>query len=173
MCILVKRKTDQNILNCKWVFKDKLDENAHLVANGMKQRSSIGFEETFALVIKPTTIRLILLVVVTQNWTLRQLVVSNAFLHGVLEEVAYMKQPPSYRDPLQPTHICKLIKSNDGLKQSPQDWFRRLCDYSFLLASSKVNRANPYSFTSPTRSRLTSLSTSTISYSHPRHKNSL
>jgi hypothetical protein len=46
---------------------------ASLVAKGFKQWYGIDYEDTFSLVIKATTIRLILSVVVSQGWCLHQL----------------------------------------------------------------------------------------------------
>jgi histone deacetylase 1/2 len=52
--------------------------------------------------------------------------VKNAFLHVVLEEEVYVRQPPGYEDPKTPHYICKLDKSLYGLKQAPRAWFAKL-----------------------------------------------
>lgn len=69
--------------------------------------------------VKPATIRTILTLATSYSWPLQQLDVRNAFLNGVLQEEVYMKQPPSYHDPSQPHHVCRLHMALYDLKQPP------------------------------------------------------
>ena len=43
--------------------------------------------------VKPTIVRLLLALSVNYGWDLKQLDVSNAFLHVLLKEEVYMAQP--------------------------------------------------------------------------------
>ncbi|GJS52729.1 ribonuclease H-like domain-containing protein [Tanacetum coccineum] len=63
------------------------DEYNALVKNGTcSQQLGVDFDETFSPVIKPTTIRTVLSLVVSRQWPIYQLDVNNAFLNGDLSE---------------------------------------------------------------------------------------
>jgi len=76
-------------------------------------------------VVKTSTIRVILTLAVQFNWSIRQLDVSNAFLHGFLLEEVYIEQARGFIDSQFPSHVCRLHKSLYGLKQAPRAWFTR------------------------------------------------
>ena len=132
---LVPRPHGQNIIGCKWVYKLKqhadgsIDKyKARLVARGFTQQYGIDYMDTFSPVVKPATVRLVLSLAVSRDWHLRQVDISNAFLHGVLTETAYMQQPPGFQDSQHPDYVCKLQKALYGLKQSPRAWYSRLSE---------------------------------------------
>uniref|UniRef100_A0A2N9GHS0 Reverse transcriptase Ty1/copia-type domain-containing protein n=1 Tax=Fagus sylvatica TaxID=28930 RepID=A0A2N9GHS0_FAGSY len=130
---LVPSHPSQNIIGCKWVFrvKRKADgsverHKARLVAKGFHQQAGVDYDETYSPVIKPTTVRTVLSIAISSGWSLRQIDIQNAFLHGNLSEEVFMSQPPGYNHPLYPNHVCKLQKAIYGLKQAPRAWFSRL-----------------------------------------------
>lgn len=115
-----------------WVYKIKYKSDgtierykARLVALGNKQVEGTDFSETFAPVIKMSTVKMCFGVASAKNWELHQMDVHNAFLHGDLEEEVYMRPPPGFR-----THeknlVCRLKKSLYGLRPSPRCWFAKL-----------------------------------------------
>lgn len=57
---------------------------------------------------------------------------SNAFLHGILEEEVFMRQPSGFKDDTHHDYVCKLQRSIYGLKRSPRAWF--LCLRDFLIS---------------------------------------
>jgi hypothetical protein len=110
-------------VGCKWVFWVKRNSDgsiaqfkASLVAKGYDQRPGLDYSETFSPVVKPATIRIVLTVAVMKGWSLWQLDVNNAFLHGNLHETVYMTQPPWFQDATTPHHVCMLNKAIYGFK---------------------------------------------------------
>ncbi|KAB1227925.1 Retrovirus-related Pol polyprotein from transposon TNT 1-94 [Morella rubra] len=130
---LVPPSPSQNVLGCKWVFRTKFHSDgslerrkARLVAKGFHQQVGLDYVETFSPVIKPSTVRLVLSIAVQSGWSLRQLDVQNAFLHGDLQEIVHMAQPTGFIHPDYPHFVCKLNRSLYGLKQAPRAWFSKL-----------------------------------------------
>ena len=94
---LIPPPKDCKPVGCKWVFriKRKADGSvekfkAWLVAKGYNQRPGVDYKETFSPVVKPATIRTVLNIAVMNGWSLRQMDVNNAFLHGMLSETVYI-----------------------------------------------------------------------------------
>lgn len=117
-----KRKADGSVERYK----------ARLVARGFNQVVGEDFFVMFNLIVKPTSVHLLLSMALSRGWTLRQLDVHNVFLNGNLEELVYMRQPLGYSDSTFPSYVCVLQRSLYGLKQAPRAWFKRLHD--FLLS---------------------------------------
>jgi len=103
-------------IGCKWVYKIKhkvdgsVERNkARLVAKGYNQLEGIDYLETFSPVVKLTTVRTLLVVVVKKVWFLKQLDVDNAYLHSDLNEDVYMLMP-SRMEIQKENQVCKLKK---------------------------------------------------------------
>jgi hypothetical protein len=149
---LVPPSPDQHIIGCHWVFKLKRNSDgsvarykARLVAQGNHQLPGIDFDETFSPVVKPATVRLMLSIAAQHQWSLRQLDVSNAFLHGSLKECVYMRQPHGFVDTASPSHVCFLHKSIYGLRQAPRAWFEKFSSH-LLTIGFIASQADPSLF---------------------------
>jgi hypothetical protein len=129
---LVPKTSSMNVVGAKWVFRIKRKADgcierykARLVAKGFHQREGVDFFETYSPVVKPITVRAMLSLAVSAGWDIKQVDVSNAFLHGHLQETVYMSQPPGFVHPMYPDAVCLLKKALYGLKQAPRAWYHR------------------------------------------------
>jgi hypothetical protein len=114
---LVPPVKHKNLIDCKWVYRIKRNSDgtidrykARLVAKGFKQRFGLDYEDTFSPVVKIATIRTVLALSVSRGWSLRQLDVKNAFLHGVLEEEVTCDNPRALKILMLHTTYAGLIK---------------------------------------------------------------
>lgn len=133
---LVELPAEAKVIGVKWVFKTKYNEKgevdkfkARLVAKGYHQTQGIDFHEVFAPVARWDTIRTLLGVAAQKEWTVLQLDVKSAFLHGELNEEVYVKQPPGFEIRDEADKVYKLRKALYGLKQAPRAWYSKLEGY--------------------------------------------
>nr|GEY06480.1 copia protein [Tanacetum cinerariifolium] len=131
--VLVPAPDNNTPLTLKWLFKNKHDEEnsviqnkSHLVMRGYRQEEGIDFEESFASVARMEAIRIFLAYVAHKSFTVFQMDVKTAFLHGTLKEDVYACQPKSFIDVDHPRHVYKLKKALYGLKQVPRAWYDEL-----------------------------------------------
>jgi transposase InsO family protein len=133
---LVPRPKNKNVIDTKWVFRNKLNEDgqvtrnkARLVCKGYAQIEGIDFEETFAPVARMEAIRLLLAYACSKNVKVYQMDVKSTFLNGELEEEVYIEQPEGFQLSENADYVCKLKKALYGLKQAPRAWYSRLDKY--------------------------------------------
>jgi transposase InsO family protein len=133
---LVPRPKDKNVIDTKWVYRNKLNEDgqvtrnkARLVCKGYAQVEGIDFEETFAPVSRMEAIRLLLAYACSKNIKVYQMDVKSSFLNGELEEEVYIEQPEGFQLSENADYVCKLKKALYGLKQAPRAWYSRLDKY--------------------------------------------
>jgi hypothetical protein len=88
---LIESPRDVNVIETKWVFKNKQGEDgevvrnkAHLVAQGFSQVEGLEFVKTFAPVTHLDAIRILLAFAASKGFKLYQIDVKSALLNGVI-----------------------------------------------------------------------------------------
>ena len=120
---MVPKPLNKNVIGAKWVFRNKLDEaskvtrnKARLVCKGYAQVEGIDYGETFSLVARMESIRVILAYASSKHIKVYQMDVKSAFLNGELEEEVYMEQLDGFQVQEEENHVYRLKKALYGLK---------------------------------------------------------
>ena len=149
---LVDIPTGRKPIDYKWIFKVKKGSDgsvqrykARLVAKGFAQKYGVDYDETFAPVVRYSSIRTLLAFAIQNDMLIHQMDAVTAFLNGTLEEEIYMKQPPGYVQKGKEHLVCKLNKSLYGLKQSPRCWNKAFREYMDSINSTQ-STADPCIF---------------------------
>nr|GEU84139.1 hypothetical protein [Tanacetum cinerariifolium] len=100
---LVDRPLCKNVINMKWLWKNKRDEEntviqnkSCLVAKGYAQKEGVDFKESFAPVARLEAVRLFIAYATHKSFTVYQMDVKTAFLYGPLKKEVYVNQPNGF-----------------------------------------------------------------------------
>jgi hypothetical protein len=133
---MVHRPEGKNIIDSKWIFKNKLNEKGQVVRNkarlvykGYDQIEGLDFDETFAPIARLEAIRIFLAYACHKRFKVYQMDVKSASLNGYLNEEVYMEQPEGFELSNNHDLVCKMKKYLYGLKQAPRAWYHRLDTY--------------------------------------------
>jgi len=114
------------------------------VVRGDTQQAMVDYGETWAPVARHATLRAILAKCAAERLVICQLDVETAFLHGVMEEEVYVRQPQGYERG-DATKVCRLVKALYGLKQASRAWYKRLAE-ALMAGGLKATDADPCLF---------------------------
>jgi hypothetical protein len=127
----------RKVIGGRWVLPTKHDADgkfvkrkARWVALGYRQEPGIDYDETFASVIKTTTLRYILSLAALHDLELASFDVTGAFLAGELDiQDILVASPIGFDVPGQEGWVWDLRKPLYGLKQGPRCWKKALHDF--------------------------------------------
>jgi len=102
------------------------------VARGFTQQKGVDYDDTYASVTKPSTIKVLLSLVAHYDLECKQFNIMTAFLHTKMgQRTVYVEQPHGYEQGGADgvTLVCLLLRALYGLKQSPLLWYKELTKY--------------------------------------------
>ena len=112
---LVKKPNHRKVIGLKQVSKTKLNSDgsinkhkARLVIKGYAQEVGADCTDTFALVPRHDTIKILIALAAQKNQTIYQLDVKSAFLNRVLDEEIYIEQPVGFLVKGKEDYVYKL-----------------------------------------------------------------
>nr|GFA43499.1 retrovirus-related Pol polyprotein from transposon TNT 1-94 [Tanacetum cinerariifolium] len=133
---LVDRTLCINVINMKWLWKNKRDEEntvirnkSHFVAKGYAQKKGVDFKESSVPVARLEAVRLFFAYAAHKSFIVYEMDVKTAFLYGPLKEEVYVNQPDGFVDPYHPDKVYRLKKALYGLKQAPKAWYDELSNF--------------------------------------------
>jgi hypothetical protein len=86
----------------------------------------IDYTENFSLVLKMTSLQILLAMATLLDYHVHQMDVLIAFLNGLLKEAIYINQPEGYIQCGHEHKVCRLLDSLYRLKQSAREWYEIL-----------------------------------------------
>ncbi|GKC15795.1 retrovirus-related pol polyprotein from transposon TNT 1-94 [Tanacetum coccineum] len=109
---LVDKPLCKNIINMKWLWKNKRDEENIVIRNKALARLE--------------AVRLFIAYAAHKSFPVYQMDLKTTFLNEPLNKEVYVNQPNGFVDPHHPGKVYHLKKALYGLKQAPRAWYDEL-----------------------------------------------
>ena len=127
---LVPLPPNAAVVDSRWTYAIKDEDpprhKARFCAKGFSQCYGINYEETYAPVVKPETLRVLFAVAAHRKYQIHGMDAVTAFLNSILKETIYVKQAEVFVDLEHPDWVYLLHKALYGLKQSALEWYNTL-----------------------------------------------
>ena len=131
--ILVDREPHMKVLKGTWAFKLKRTPDgvayryrSRFCVRGDQQEYGVNYFETFAPVVQWSTIRVLLILILTNAWKTRVIDYTNAFPQANIDTDIFVETPALFGCRSGEDKVLKLKKSLYGLKQSPRTFYQHL-----------------------------------------------
>ena len=122
---------NRRLIGSKWVFKKKGNGvyRARLCGLGYIQVPGLDYKENFSPVVLEVTFRLVLVLMLLNNWIGEIVDIETAFLYGDLEEEIYLKVPEGIETVTGEVYTnedCMVLqKSMYGLVQAARQFYKK------------------------------------------------
>jgi hypothetical protein len=133
---------DTKILIHKWVLKRKRDcvdeilkHKIRWMIHDYKQHSDLDFLDIFAIIIKSTSYKVIIITSIQRDWTIRYMNVVIVFLYKYLNEETYVKMSHDFDISEK---VCKLRKVLYELKQISRVWYQIIQNFLIKLRFERI-----------------------------------
>ena len=131
-------------LSSKWVFKRKrkidgsIDKyKARLVIKGYKQTKGLNYFDTYAPMMRISSIRMVLTIDALRNLEVHQMVMKTTFLKGYLDKEIYAEQAEGFSAPGQEKKAVKWYEKLDNVMMS-HDFKINECDNCVYVKDTKL-----------------------------------
>jgi hypothetical protein len=131
------------LIKGRWVFKIKFDVNgkperfkARWVVRGFTQKAGVDYDETYAAMVKPVSLKVMLALAAYYGYECKQYDIITVFLNAVIDgRQIFVELPHGFEDYViqlagmattatNQQLACLLLRALYGLKQSPMLWYR-------------------------------------------------
>jgi hypothetical protein len=159
---LVPLPPGRDPVKCKWIYCITTNSDgsvarykARLVAQGCTQTYGVDYDQNFSLVVKYESIRSVFAIATQQQMYMVQFDIQTAFLHGLIDTIIYMLQPPGFKVSSDNGSllVCLVLKSLYGFKQSGRIWNHTFHEF-FIKFDLEPIDADPSVYISKTEPQL-------------------
>jgi hypothetical protein len=142
--ILTNLFRNKRVFRDKWIYKIKREKHDEILRyktrwmiRDFEQIERLNYMKTFVSMIKSMSYKTMYVIIVVNDWKIKQMNVKIVFLYDKIYEKIYVAQFTDFEQNVN--QICKLNKTLYDLKQFSRIWFEILAKFLFFLDYVSLN----------------------------------